>query len=577
MLRIASRSLLGVTIVLVVACSGESSAPPAGLPIETAAPPAGPGTLLPPLPSVTTDTVPPTVPRGPTSDVAPTVTPGPPRPAADISRDGAAIASWMQDQVKNALDGNLDLTWNATRPPPEWFGINYPRPYAISRIELVTSQNPAGPTVHEVWIGNGPDMVMHTRLGPAPTSDRQTLTVPIEPARVASRVVIRTLASPSHVAWREVRVFGAPAEAAPPSIRVNLTPFLRTNVELPTGIVSARDGTGRLFILEQKGRVRVADATGALVQRPFLDIASRVSCCTERGLEGLAFPPGYGEKRYFYASYTHAGSASIPLGALVLSRFYVTADSNLADSAREEIVLVVPQPHEAHNGGRMEFSPRDGFLYLGLGDGGPGGGGDGRSQLLNTHLGKILRLDPESNRPTYAVPPGNPFVGAAGSLPEIWALGMRNPWGLAFDWTTGDLYLGDTGEAEWEEVSFQPGGSRGGENYGWPKIEGRQCYKAVTCDGSGFVPPVTEYHHVDGCALVGGAVARSPRYRQLTGAYIYADFCSGRVWALRNTGSWNAVLLAEAGFPISSLGRDESGNVYVADYGGGRVLLLEEP
>lgn len=551
-------------VVVVVACGVQA---PGALPAPS---PESPTVALPTLPSV------PTLPPASTAASAPTVTAGPARTVGEITREGTAIASWMQDQVKNAIDGNPELSWNSTRPPPEWFGINYPRPYAMTRIELLTSQSPPGETVHEVWIGNGPDPILLARLGPAVTSDRQTLSVEINPPRVASRVVVRTLASPSHVFWRDIKVFGAAADASPPPVRVSLTPWLRGNVEMPTGIVSPKDGSGRLFLLEQRGRVRVVTPNGDLQNQAFLDIGGRVRCCTEGGLLGLAFPPGYTDKGYFYVSYTSAGGPSVPPGALVVSRFFITADFNRSDPSREEILLVVPMPPDAHNGGRMEFGPRDGWLYVGVGDGGPLGLTERRAQNLASHNGKILRIDPESNRPGYAVPSGNPFASTPNARPEIWALGLRNPWGLAFDWATGDLYLADSGETEWEETDYQAASSRGGENYGWPVLEGRQCFHAVSCDSSGLVLPVAEYHHVDGCAPAGGTIVRGSRYRQLLGAYVYGDFCSGRLWMARNAGAWSAALLTEAGFPITALGRDEAGNVYVADYNRGRVLLLEE-
>lgn len=507
----------------------------------------------------------------PTHTLVPT-----PREAVQIQREATPAASWEQSQVKNAVDGNPNLTWNSTRPPPEWFGLAFTRPYAVTRIELDVSQNPPGDTVHELWLGTGAELTRLARLGPARTTDGQTLSVQLDQPRIATRMVVRTLSGPSHVAWRDVRVFGAPAELPPPPVRVSLQPWLKGDVQMPTGIVSPRDGTGRMFLLEQPGRIRVTNRNGEFLGRYFLEIPNRVSCCTERGLLGLAFPPGYAEKRYFYLAYTSSGGPNVPFGALVVSRWYVTGDPNVADPNREEILLVVPKPHEAHNGGHIEFGPRDGYLYVGLGDGGPGGGGDNRSQDLGNHLGKILRIDPENNRPQYGLPPTNPFANREGARSEIWSSGLRNPWGFAFDWSTGDLFIGDTGETEWEEVNVQRVDSQGGENYGWPRLEGRQCFRALSCDSSGFVMPATEYHHIDGCALVGGAVPRAGGYRQLQGAYVYADFCSGRIWALRDTGGWSAIFLIAAEFPISTIGRDEGGTVYVADYGRGRVFRLEE-
>ncbi|MBI4213337.1 MAG: PQQ-dependent sugar dehydrogenase [Chloroflexi bacterium] len=483
--------------------------------------------------------------------------------------------------INSAIDGSLETLWNAQKGPPGWFAVTFDRPHFIERLELVVAQLPAGDTVHEVWMGDTLSLELVTRLGPTRTSDGQTLTIPLNPIRTASRVLVRTLSGPSNVAWKEIRVFGAAAQTVPSSVaRVQLKPFLKGNAQQPTGVYGSPDGTARVFILEQRGRIIVTNGNGDIYGggrgQPFLDITNRVSCCTERGLEGLAFPPGFRAKRYFYVSYTHVGGPNIPLGALVVSRFRVTDNAEIADPRSEEVILVVPQPHEAHNGGHIAFSPKDGYLYVGLGDGGPGGGAGGTSQDLSLHLGKILRIDPESH-PQYAIPPGNPFVGRSGVRAEIWALGLRNPWGMRFDQATGDLFIADAGETEWEEVNVQRADSRGGENYGWPLWEGRHCHAALTCDPAGVTMPISEYHHLDGCVIVGGAVARGPRYPKLTGTFITADFCSGRMWGVREeAGRWVGSLLTESRTVISALGTDEVGNIYVADYGRSTVLVLDE-
>ena len=255
--------------------------------------------------------------------------------------------------------------------------------------------------------------------------------------------------------------FAAPLCAQWPAIQVQR---LVGGVTQPTHVAAVPDGGGRLWVVEQPGRIRLV-RNGVLAQAPVLDITSRVSCCGERGLLSVAFPPGFATKRYFYVNYTNLA------GNTVIGRYRLTAD-DVADPASETVVLGVDQPFANHNGGQLAFGP-DGFLYIGMGDGGSGGDPFGNGQSLGTLLGKILRIDVESGTQPYAVPPSNPFVGRAGARGEIWAYGLRNPWRFSFDRATGDLYIADVGQELYEEVDFQPAASRGGENYGWNIMEGR--------------------------------------------------------------------------------------------------------
>ncbi len=334
-------------------------------------------------------------------------------------------------------------------------------------------------------------------------------------------------------------------------------------LDRPVHIAHAGDGSGRIFVVEQTGRVRII-RNGVLKQIPFLDIAGRVSCCGERGLLSIAFPPDYATKGRFYVNYTDKA------GNTVVARFRVTADPDMADSNSEQVVLTVGQPYNNHNGGQLAFGPNDGFLYIGMGDGGAGGDPQNRAQNPTTLLGKLLRIDVESGSPvTYTVPETNPFRGIAGYRAEIWALGLRNPWRFSFDTETADLFIGDAGQDRIEEINFQPASSIGGENYGWRIMEGSECFEVANCDRTGLTLPVAEYKHPSGdCASVtGGLVYRGPRYAGLTGTYVYGDFCSGRIWGLKMTVSgWQNLPLYDAPFQISSFGLDESGGLWVAKY-----------
>jgi glucose/arabinose dehydrogenase len=334
----------------------------------------------------------------------------------------------------------------------------------------------------------------------------------------------------------------------------------------PVQVADAGDGSGTLYVVEQGGRIQTI-RNGTLGAAPFLDISARVLAGGERGLLGLAFPPGFAAKGYFYVNYTRGGD-----GATVVARYRVTQDPDVADPSSEEILLVITQPFSNHNGGQIAFGP-DGFLYIGMGDGGSGGDPQGNAQNPAALLGKMLRIDVEGGAIPYGVPPGNPFVGRTGFRGEIWALGLRNPWRFSFDRGTGDLYLGDVGQGSFEEVDFQPASSTGGENYGWNILEGNSCLGGAACNASDFVPPVAVYDHSLGnCSITGGTVYRGDAYPRMQGIYFYGDFCSGQVFGLsRNGSAWENSLLLDAPFQISSFGEDEAGNLYATNYSGGSL------
>lgn len=338
-----------------------------------------------------------------------------------------------------------------------------------------------------------------------------------------------------------------------------------TGLAQPVQVTHAGDGSGILFVVEQGGRIRTI-RNGSPDAAPFLDIASRVLAGGERGLLGLAFSPGYATNGRFYVNYTRN-----PDGATVVARYSATGNPRLADPASEEVLLVIAQPFANHNGGQIAFGP-DGLLYIGMGDGGSGGDPQNNAQNPATLLGKMLRIDVESGAFPYAIPPSNPFAGTGGTRGEIWASGLRNPWRFSFDRLTGDLYIGDVGQASFEEVDFQPAGSGGGENYGWNVTEGNQCFGGSACDTARLVPPVAVYDHSQGCSVTGGTVYRGDAHPRMQGIYFYGDFCSGQIFGLAREGvTWQSAPLLDTTLSISSFGEDEAGNLYVADYAGGAV------
>jgi glucose/arabinose dehydrogenase len=345
----------------------------------------------------------------------------------------------------------------------------------------------------------------------------------------------------------------------------------------PVHIAHAADGSDRLFIVERGGRIRIVK-NGTLLSTPFLDITDRVrSSASEQGLLSVAFPPDFPDTGVFYVNYTSEERPGIGKGDTVVARFRVDPDiPDVADPNSEQIVLTIAQPYTNHNGGQLAFGP-DGYLYIGMGDGGSGGDPDEHAQNPNSLLGKMLRVDVATS--TYTIPPTNPFVGDPGVRDEIWALGLRNPWRFSFDRETGDLYIADVGQHSREEINFQPASSTGGENYGWDIFEGTQCFEPPSgcTPPSNYSPPVAEYEtHGDGnCAVTGGVVYRGLNYCTMQRVYFYGDYCSGRVWGLRHGGSqWQTTLLDDTPFNISTFGEDEVGNVYVADYSGGKIYQI---
>jgi glucose/arabinose dehydrogenase len=351
---------------------------------------------------------------------------------------------------------------------------------------------------------------------------------------------------------------------------VSLTPVV-SGLSSPVDLQPTDDGSGRLFVVEQAGTIRILQA-GALLAKPFLDIRPRVNFGGEMGLLGAAFHPAFAQNRRFYVNYVRMlGTGQVQS---VIAEYRVSAaDANQADPASERILLTVNQPFANHKGGQLAFGP-DRFLYIGLGDGGGEGDPQGNGQNLQTLLGKMLRIDVDHTTGAlpYAIPADNPFVGGAG-LPEIWAYGLRNPFRFSFDTATGRLFVGDAGQDLFEEVDLlQKGG-----NFGWNVMEGLHCFKPASgCNTSGLLLPIAEYGHAEGVAVIGGYVYRGSSIPALAGSYVFGDFGSGTIWRLTQdaTGAWQRVPLLSGGPNISSFGRDFAGELYVVDYGAGAILKM---
>ena len=343
----------------------------------------------------------------------------------------------------------------------------------------------------------------------------------------------------------------------------------------PVHITNAKDGSKRLFVVEQAGLIRVVQK-GKVLPKPFLDISDRVSSAGEQGLLSVAFPPNYARKKHFYVYYTDKA------GDITVARY--RAKGNVANPQSGQIVLKVPHPVNAnHNGGQLAFGA-DGFLYVGTGDGGGGGDPANNAQNPTSLLGKMLRLNVESPRTkTYTIPKTNPFVQANDPndryRDEIWALGLRNPWRFSFDRQTHDLYIGDVGQNTYEEVDFQPANSAGGQNYGWNIREGKHPFADSSGSAAQFVSPVAEYDHSQGASITGGIVYRGIANPKLQGLYVYGDFTNGKLWGLRKTATgWRNKLLLDTPHAISTFGEDEQGNLYVADYSEGSFYkIVQKP
>jgi glucose/arabinose dehydrogenase len=356
-----------------------------------------------------------------------------------------------------------------------------------------------------------------------------------------------------------------------------------SGLSAPLRVTAPAGDYERIFVVEQGGRILVVK-NGILLGRAFLDVSGRIATGSERGLLGLAFHPDYARNGRFFVNYTD------PLGTTVVSEFRASSNPDLANAASERVLLRQAQPYSNHNGGHLAFSPLDGKLYVGLGDGGSGGDPQNNAQNDATWLGKMLRIDVDAKDPgkEYAVPADNPFAGRTSPLAEIWAKGLRNPWRYSFDRAKGDLWIGDVGQGSWEEIDWRAASSQGGENYGWRRMEGAHCYDPASgCQTSALTLPVLEYPHTSSpqrCSVTGGVVARGPSVPEIAGRYLFADYCSGELFSVlrlgagvtdarNHKGEWVPAGGRSIG-NVTDIGEDARGDVYVADPAGGEVFRL---
>ena len=379
---------------------------------------------------------------------------------------------------------------------------------------------------------------------------------------VSSATSVPTVGSATPVSTA-VSATPEPVDVPLPNVRVEVV-FPSVSFDRMVYLTHPEGMPDPLYLVLQPGRIMAFDN----VESPpspdtFLDIRSRVSDRgNEEGLLGLAFDPAYRNNGYFYVYY----SAASPRRS-VIARYQASPDGNSADPSTEKIVMQIGQPFSNHNGGHITFGP-DGYLYVGLGDGGSGGDPRGHGQNLRTLLGTIIRIDVSTLDETgsYAVPSDNPFVGVEDARPEIWAYGLRNPWRFSFDRETGELWAGDVGQNKLEEIDIV---TKGG-NYGWNIMEGSSCFRGDPCDRDEFVPPVAEYGRDGGCSVTGGYVYRGSRIPSFVGAYVYGDFCTGKIWALRYDGSrvTGNAQIADTDLQISSFAEGPEGEVYILSFTG---------
>lgn len=334
----------------------------------------------------------------------------------------------------------------------------------------------------------------------------------------------------------------------------------------PTDMVPASDGTGRLFVVSRIGTIHVIE-DGQIRDEPLLNIRDRIEHeMVEQGMLSMALHPEFAENGYFYVYYISHGEEDT-----FVSRFEVSEDGQRAIPESESVILEVEQPHYSHNGGNLKFGP-DGYLYIGLGDGENPGDPHGNSQDPGTLLGSILRIDVDGGDP-YAIPPDNPFANSEEGRDEVWAYGLRNPWRFSFDPVTGDMFMVDVGQWANEEINVQPADSTGGENYGWPIMEGTECWEAEECNQEGLTMPVATYSNpTDGCAVIGGYPYHGEAYPELEGIYFFGDWCSGNIRGLLENGDeWVNQVLIESDLMINAFGLDHNGEIYVLNFeeGGG--------
>lgn len=409
-------------------------------------------------------------------------------------------------------------------------------------------------------ISNPATAVIPTAL-PTLTAAASEPAIPASPEASASLVAESTAAS-------------LPAQTAPATVTSLPDPSgfdwveVASGLRRPTAMADPHDGSGRLLVLEQIGIIRFLE-NGQVLSDPFLDISAKITIVgSEQGLLGIALDPEYAANGLFYLDYTDTS------GNTVIARYQRASGGQAADPTSEQILMHIQQPFANHNGGQLAFGP-DGFLYIGMGDGGSEGDPNNNAQNPQQTLGKILRIDVR-NQTKYAIPADNPYAKSGGAA-EVWALGLRNPWRFSFDSLAGDLYIADVGQNKYEEIDFVPAGSPSGLNFGWNYYEGNHDYRGTApLDRSAYAWPAFEYGHDQGCSVTGGYVYRGSDLPEFSGVYLFGDYCSGIVWGMIKdaNGNTQAERLFQINGNISSFGQDSQGEVYILDHQGNRVLKL---
>lgn len=422
--------------------------------------------------------------------------------------------------------------------------------------------------------GGAAEEVLPTAPVVEPSVDAPATEPPLEPTETAVSEPSRPTAAATEPPTAAPTETAVPAPTSIPAAQ--LVTGIQLASVLPAGQLAkpvdlAHTNDNRNFIVTQAGTIRIWQ-DGQLLPEPFLDIQDRVNDgANEQGLLGLAFHPA-GNGR-FYVNYTNSSNST------VIAEFQTTTDDpNRADPASERILLTIGQPYNNHNGGQVKFGP-DGYLYIGMGDGGSANDPDNNGQNSSTLLGSMLRIDVDGGDGVaqYGIPASNPFVNDPNVPNEAWATGLRNPWRFSFDRLTGDLFISDVGQREWEEVNFAPASSAGGENYGWNIFEGTNCF-AGDCSTPNLVMPVAEYSHDAGCSITGGYIYRGTQFPTLWGNYFYTDFCTGNIWTMvqNEDGSWQNALIGNSGRLSASFGEDAAGELYLLDHSTGEIFQIQE-
>ncbi|MCS6940980.1 MAG: PQQ-dependent sugar dehydrogenase [Roseiflexus sp.] len=432
------------------------------------------------------------------------------------------------------------------------------------------SERPAGTLIPTSATTPVPVAPVATVAAPSPAAQVTRESAPTQPPATPESAPTQPPATPESAPTQPPatpRPLATPAQSEsqtaswPPRIALQQ---IADGFDRPLHIAHASDGSGRLFVVEKVGRIRIV-RDGKASPEPFLDITDRVgSRANEQGLLSVAFHPRYRDNGWLFVNYTNND------GDTVVSRFSASGDR--ADPSSEEVVLTIEQPFANHNGGLVVFGP-DGMLYIGMGDGGSAGDPLGAGQDRWMLLGKILRINVETL--PYTIPPDNPWADGSGGRQEVWVFGVRNPWRFSFDRATGDLFIADVGQNRLEEVHMLPAGRSAGANLGWNVMEGNECFRRNDCDRSAFDLPIDVYPHSLGCSVTGGHVYRGTAFPALQGVYVFGDFCSGRIWGLRlSAGGWERAELMQTRLQIATFGEDESGELYVAGYNNGVLYRI---